>query len=254
MLTELEVTRHAASPEVFGEEVVLDEIVPRIATAIVDGKVVAIRIADQPPYGIMMRVDDRRLVERVWVAKGRIDLAGRPDLTKKPVTALHESHRKAHIDWTKLAEFGFDEALVDDLLRCGVHTVLPVRKTMPEHLVTQAPHGCTISVMQFSQIHFARIVDMVAEVDPDAKVGGTSLNFSGKDAYTDTQQVIRDMFKHPYVDMFCLSKVNTGCGQEGLFHAMISLVRGGVVIDREGIGLTRTRQKLNERGIRIITK
>src|SRR3989338_2297716 len=168
---------HGSLPGIYGEGVPLEEILDDLASQIVGGQVLALRIADQPPYGMVFRVDKKELVEKVWKTKWRLTAAGEAGLEKKPVTSLTSLQMGRFVDWNKLSSFGFDQNQVAEILDSGVHTVLPVISGVAKHLVTPTQYGPSLSIMKFKECSpLSRLVIEVSKRDPEVILGGTSLN------------------------------------------------------------------------------
>ncbi|OGM24168.1 hypothetical protein A2627_04730 [Candidatus Woesebacteria bacterium RIFCSPHIGHO2_01_FULL_39_28] len=245
---------HGSLPGIYGEGVPLEEILDDLASQIVGGQVLALRIADQPPYGIVLRVDQKELVEKVWKAKGRLTTSGEADLEKKPVTSLTSLQMKKLVDWNKLSSFGFDQSQVAEILDSGVHTVLPVTDNVAGHLVTPTPYGQSLSVMKFKECSpLSRLVTEVSKRDPRVILGGTSLNKDGEVAYLDSQKALDEMGGFTsVVDLFVLSRIRSDINICEVSHAMFSLVDGGVKAIRGGIGYKQTIEKLEELRIKVL--
>lgn len=244
-------------PQIFGADRPLSKEVSFIAQAIVEGNVVALRIAKQPPYGLMLRVDDINLLQKVWIAKGRVDSSGRADFNHKPVTSLSIKQIDTYVDLDKLSEFGYSREIVDKVLDLGMHTVLPVNDKVPKHLITESEYGNTISVMRFDRNGpFFKLVEDAVSIDPHVIVGGTSLNRTGNAAYTDTVKMLQEMGgPDSFVDIFMTSSLppNTDLNN-GLFHPIISLMPGKVAVLREGIGYTELKESIASLNLKMEEK
>ncbi|MCX7928615.1 MAG: hypothetical protein N2558_02935 [Patescibacteria group bacterium] len=222
----------------FGNEWLLQE--SEIDLAIVSGLVVALRIADQPPYGILFRVDDYSLVSKVWTLKGRIDKNGVIDPKYKPVTALSNYQLDMHIDWNRLDNMKFSRGQIDELLDLGFHTILPLKYTsnIPNHLRSIGSNGENISTMRFKkggEMH--ALVEKIANLDANAIVGGTSLNKTGQTVYMDSAQVLSDFGGiGSVIDLFVVSELNNEVRLDfGAFHPMIEVCFSGIKVIRKGI-------------------
>jgi hypothetical protein len=231
-------------PGVLAEGWKAEEIISDLTSAILDGDVAALRIANQPPYGYVFRVDDAELIGKVWKSKGRITPSGEIDFTKKPVTSLGQQQVKEYINMTQLKSFGFDEVGIEELLNLNIHTVLPVNDKMPNHLVTLSNYGPTISTIRFVEGDLMRgLVDNVSIRDVKAIVGGTSLNLDKETAIVDSKDLLERINNFPVVDYFVLSHSKQTDLSMGAFHSMIALKENRTIeLKRQGIGMERINE------------
>jgi len=240
-------------PGIYSEECQFEEILPVLSDAIVEGKVLALRIAHQPPYGYVFRVDDRNLLYRVWKAKGRVAGSMEIDLSKKPVTSLSAQQINRYVNWRKLVEFGYNYEKVNKLLDLHVHTILPVTEEVPEHLVTVLPQGKTLAIIRFSPDEdMTKLVNSVSARDSKAIIGGTSLNVAGRRAYISTEELINEMSTLNEVDLFVLSRMPGGADLSlWAYHPMISLTDDGVRVMRKGIGYEELVGAVGDMGLQL---
>ncbi len=241
-------------PGVWGEAVQFEDILPELSSAIIANKIVSLRIADQPPYGYVFRVDNKSLVNNVWRAKKRLTEYGEIDLEKKPVTSLSDEQLHKFIDWKKLGDYGFQKEDVDLVLNLNLHTILPVNKNIPEHLVTQTRCGPTISTIKFAEEdRMRKIVDGISLQEPKAIVGGTSLNIDGKMVVVDSGILLANLSDFPVVDLFVISDFQQDNLNLGAHHSMVALEENQTVsVRRRGIGMERIIQLANIENLHII--
>ncbi len=244
----------ASLPGVFAEGWEFKELLPELNEALINRGVLALRIAGQPPYGYVFRVDDVELVRRVWRAKGRLKGESEIDLSKKPVTSLSQDHLERFIDWEKLCQFGFKKEIVMQLLDLHVHTVLSVNENIPAHLTLPTNYGPTVSTMRFPEGDLMRmLVDSVAEVDSTVIVGGTSLNPTGYEPFVDTEDLVKKMSVLDTVDLFVLSKDPRKSNMNlGAFHPMIALQSQGIKVLRQGIDFEEIVHQIEKMELRMI--
>ncbi len=240
-------------PGVWAEGSDFDMLLPDIANSVIKGQVISLRIANQPPYGYVFRVDKLSLIEKVWNEKRRVSESGKVDLKKKPVTSLSSDQIATYIDQEQLGVFGFNEKDIDYILDLNVHTILPVNNKVPEHLVTMSDDGNTISTIRFPEGDNMRLlVDKISEIDNTAIVGGTSLNLDSQEAITDSNVLVSRMSEFPKVDLFVLSDKQDISLELGAFHPMISLKPSRTIeIIRKGIGFEHIESVLSKNGFNL---
>jgi hypothetical protein len=211
------------------------------AEAIIRGERVVMPIGQV--YGYLINVADLDLISSLWRELGR---DWHPDMVdieqikregiKKPVTAVTKSQFNNLVDWSVLGispESGLAEVLTDS----GVHTVLPVLHSVPEHLRVRYGEVDTLSMVVLSgqdQL-FNQIVERLDKDHADVIVGGTSANLTGKPPYNKAEHLLADL-GHT-IDLLIIGdpEIDDLAGSDRL--GMISILPDRVRVQRSGAGV-----------------